>query len=170
MTALFPGSFDPVTLGHTDMIERTAALIDTVVVAVLDNRHKKCLFSADERADLLRRVCAHINNVDVRVYEGLLYELFEQTGSDVVIRGLRNCAEFETEMQYAQAFLKVNARMQTIFMPSKPEHAFVNSSMAREVAAFSGDLRLLLPDVIIDAVRDKFFGRAVDGDNIRFSG
>jgi len=139
-------------------------------VAVLDNRHKKCLFTADERAGLLRLACAHVDNIDVRVYEGLLYEFFEQTGSDVVIRGLRNCAEFESEIQYAQAFLTMNAKMQTIFMPSKPEHAFVNSSMAREVAAFGGDLRLLLPDVIIDAVRDKFFGRAVDGDNIRFSG
>ena len=170
MTALFPGSFDPVTLGHLDIINRAAALFDTVIVAVLENKHKKCLFTSDERASHLRQVCVNIHNAEVRIYDGLLYEFFEQTGSDVVIRGLRNCAEFETEMQYAQAFLKVNAKMQTIFIPSLPEHAFVNSGMAREVAAFNGDLRLLLPDIIISAVRKKCFGRAVDGDNIRFSG
>ena len=165
MTALFPGSFDPVTLGHTDIIDRAAALFDRLVVAVMVNNSKRGAFTADERVRLIEKCVGKHKNVEERSYDGLLIDLFKTSGCSVIVRGLRNCAEFEFETQYAHAFKKTDARMETLFMPSAPERAFISSGMAKEVAAFGGDLHLLLPDVIINEVNEKFFGRAVDGNN-----
>ena len=147
------------------MINRTAVLFDRVIVAVMDNANKKTLFSAEERAGFIKKSAAGLCNVEVCIFSGLLTNFFIKSGSDVIIRGLRNAGEFEHESQYAQAYKKADNKIETLFVPSMPEHAFISSGMAKEAAFFGGDLHLLLPGVIIDDVNEKFFGRAVDGYN-----
>ena len=156
MTALFPGSFDPVTLGHMDIIKRSSAMFDRLIVAVMNNMHKKTAFGIEERVGFLSLSVKGIKNVEVREYSGLLTDFFISSKADVIIRGLRSPAEFDHEMQYAQAFKKVNDKIETLFLPALPEHMFVSSSMAKEAALFGGDLQMLVPGGIIKDIQQKF--------------
>ena len=156
MTALFPGSFDPVTLGHIDIIVRASKLFDFLIVAVMNNANKKTVFNIDERVGFVKKSIANITNAEVRVFSGLLTDFFMITKSDIIIRGLRGGAEFEHEVQYARAYKKINDCIETLYIPSNPEHSFISSGMAREAAVFGGDLHLLLPNVIIKEVNQKF--------------
>jgi len=157
LTALFPGSFDPVTLGHADIIGRASRLFDELIVAVMDNANKKTSFTADERVRFIERSVGDLPNVKVLKYSGLLSDCFLMSGSDIIIRGLRSCAEFERELDYARAFCASDRRVETLFIPSDPRYAFISSSMSKEAAVFGGDLHLLLPDGIIVDVCEKFF-------------
>ena len=158
MTALFPGSFDPVTLGHIDIIHRASKLFDILIVAVMNNALKKTTFTIQERLHFLQKTTASFPNVEICDFSGLLVDFYKLKNCSVIIRGLRNCMEFEHEMQYAGAFKKIDKQIETCFLPSAPEHTFISSSMAKEAAVFGGDLQILLSDVIIDDVKKKFRG------------
>ena len=159
MTALFPGSFDPVTLGHMDIIKRASGIFDKLIVAVLNNPSKKTVFSVDERLKFLSLSAGELPNVEISEFSGLLTDFFVISNSSVIIRGLRNVSEYEHELQYALAYTTMDKKIETLFMPSSPEHIFISSGMVKETASFGGNLGLLVPDVIINKIKEKFYGK-----------
>ena len=148
-TAVCPGSFDPVTYGHLDVISRTAALVDHLVVAVGRNAGKQALFSADERAEMLRETCAGWANVAVEQLDGLLVDFCTARGITVVAKGLRGAADTDYEVQMAQLNRRL-ARVDTVLVPTAPELAFVSSTRVRELAAYGGDLSSLVPPAVAE--------------------
>ena len=153
-TAACPGSFDPVTLGHLDVIGRTAALVDDVVVAVGRNASKRSLFSADERVAMLREVCAPWPNVTVELLDGLLVDFCTSRGITVVGKGLRSAADTDYEVQMAQLNRRLSG-VDTLFLPTSPELSFVSSTRVRELAAYGADLSALVPPAVAERTRAK---------------
>ncbi len=154
--ALIPGSFDPVTFGHLDVIERTARLFDNVLVAAVGNPGKAPpLFSLDERQAMLAEVTAHLANVEIGAFEGLLVDFALAHGVEAIVKGLRAVSDFDFELQMAQ----VNERMSgiaTVFFPTAPEHSFLSSSLVREVARFGGDVSAMVPAPIAQRLKERF--------------
>jgi len=154
--ALIPGSFDPVTFGHLDVIERTARLFDSVLVAAVGNPGKAPpLFSLDERQAMLAEVTAHLANVEIGAFEGLLVDFALAHGVEAIVKGLRAVSDFDFELQMAQ----VNERMSgiaTVFFPTAPEHSFLSSSLVREVARFGGDVSTMVPGPIAHRLKERF--------------
>jgi len=154
--ALIPGSFDPVTFGHLDVIERTARLFDSVLVAAVGNPGKAPpLFSLDERQAMLAEVTAHLANVEIGAFEGLLVDFALAHGVEAIVKGLRAVSDFDFELQMAQ----VNERMSgiaTVFFPTAPEHSFLSSSLVREVARFGGDVSAMVPAPIAQRLKERF--------------
>ena len=153
--AVCPGSFDPVTHGHLDVIGRAARLFDEVVVAVGVNPSKSRLFTPDERLDMLRRACADWDNVRVEGFTGLLTDFCAAEGVDAIVKGLRAVSDFDYELQMAQ----MNASLtdvETVFMPTSPEWSFLASSLVKEVARFGGDVSGLVPDFVHAALTSRF--------------
>ena len=154
--ALIPGSFDPVTFGHLDVIERTARLFDSVLVAAVGNPGKAPpLFSLDERQAMLAEVTAHLGNVEIGAFEGLLVDFALAHGVEAIVKGLRAVSDFDFELQMAQ----VNERMSgiaTVFFPTAPEHSFLSSSLVREVARFGGDVSAMVPVPIAQRLKERF--------------
>ncbi|MEI5675861.1 MULTISPECIES: pantetheine-phosphate adenylyltransferase [unclassified Nocardioides] len=145
--AVCPGSFDPVTNGHIDIIERAATLFDEVVVAVGVNASKNRLFSPDERMDMLSQACAGFANVTVAGFTGLLTTFCEERGIHAIVKGLRAVSDFDYELQMAQ----MNASLtdvETVFVPTSPEYSFLASSLVKEVASFGGDVSSLVPGFV----------------------
>jgi len=145
--AVCPGSFDPVTNGHIDIIERAASLFDEVVVAVGVNVSKKRLFSAEERMDMLEQACAGFANVSVAGFSGLLTTFCEERGIHAIVKGLRAVSDFDYELQMAQ----MNASLtdvETVFVPTSPEYSFLASSLVKEVATYGGDVSSLIPGFV----------------------
>ena len=155
-TALIPGSFDPVTFGHLDVIERTSRLFDRVLVAAVGNPGKApALFTLDERQAMLAEVTAHLDNVEIDAFEGLLVDFALPHGVDAIVKGLRAVSDFDYELQMAQ----VNERMSgiaTLFLPTAPEHSFLSSSLVREVARFGGDVSSMVPAPIAQRLKERF--------------
>lgn len=151
--ACCPGSFDPVTNGHLDIIERATDLFDEVIVAVVENPSKAPLFTISERVELLREVTSHLEGVKVASFRGLLVDFCRQQGAGVIVKGLRAVTDFDYEMQQAQ----MNARMgvDTAFMATNPEYSYLSSSLMREVVSLGGEIEGLLPDVVLDQLREK---------------
>ena len=154
--ALIPGSFDPVTFGHLDVIERTAKLFDHVLVAAVGNPSKtRPLFSLDERKAMLAEVTAHCANVEIGAFEGLLVDYALAHGVDAFVKGLRAVSDFDVELQMAQ----MNERMSgiaTLFFPTAPEHSFLSSSLVREVARFGGDVSSMVPAPVAQRLKERF--------------
>ncbi|MGI8807439.1 MAG: pantetheine-phosphate adenylyltransferase [Acidimicrobiales bacterium] len=154
--ALIPGSFDPVTFGHLDVIERTARLFDQVLVAAVGNPGKAPpLFGLDERQAMLAEVTAHLDNVEIGAFEGLLVDYALAQGVEAIVKGLRAVSDFDFELQMAQ----VNERMSgiaTVFFPTAPEHSFLSSSLVREVARFGGDVSAMVPAPIAQRLKERF--------------
>jgi len=154
--ALIPGSFDPVTFGHLDVIERTARLFDHVIVAAIGNPGKAApLFSLDERQTMLAEVTAHLPSVDIAAFDGLLVDFAMARGVDAIVKGLRAVSDFDFELQMAQ----VNERLSgiaTVFFPTAPEHSFLSSSLVREVARFGGDVSSMVPAPIAQRLKERF--------------
>ena len=154
--ALIPGSFDPVTCGHLDVIERTARLFDHVVVAAVGNPGKAPpLFSLAERQEMLAEVTGHLPNVSIDAFEGLLVDFAIANGVQAIVKGLRAVSDFDFELQMAQ----VNERMSgiaTVFFPTAPEHSFLSSSLVREVARFGGDVSSMVPAPIAQRLKERF--------------
>ena len=154
--ALIPGSFDPVTFGHLDVIERTARLFDHVIVAAVGNPGKAPpLFSLEQRQTMLAEVTAHIPEVDIAAFEGLLVDFALAHGVDAIVKGLRAVSDFDFELQMAQ----VNERMSgipTLFFPTAPEHSFLSSSLVREVARFGGDVSSMVPARVAQRLKERF--------------
>jgi len=154
--ALIPGSFDPVTFGHLDVIERTARLFDHVIVAAIGNPGKAPpLFSLDERRLMLSEVTAHLPHVDIGTFDGLLVDFALARGVDAIVKGLRAVSDFDFELQMAQ----VNERLSgiaTVFFPTAPEHSFLSSSLVREVARFGGDVSSMVPAPIAQRLKERY--------------
>ena len=154
--ALIPGSFDPVTFGHLDVIERTARLFDHVLVAAVGNPRKATpLFSLEERQAMLAEVTAHLDNVEIGSFDGLLVDFAMANGVQAIVKGLRAVSDFDVELQMAQ----MNERMSgiaTVFFPTAPEHSFLSSSLVREVARFGGDVSSMVPAPVAQRLKERF--------------
>jgi pantetheine-phosphate adenylyltransferase len=159
LTALCPGTFDPVTNGHLDIIERAGQRFDAVVVGVLDNPAKDPLFSAEERVQMLKEVTGGVPNVSVVSFGGLLVESAKTLGADVVVKGLRAVTDFEYEIQMAQMNYAL-AGVETLFMTTGPQWSFVSSSLVKEVARFGGDVGELVPPLVAERLRERLRGGA----------
>lgn len=142
---IFPGSFDPATRGHEDLIRRAAALCDTLVVAVLINPDKKCMLPLKKRVELLQTLCADIPNARVESYNGLLVDLVRDMGASAVVRGARSSAEMEVELPWAAFNRVLNPDFEAVYLPARPELRDVSSSMVRQLAAFGGDITPFVP-------------------------
>lgn len=153
---IYPGSFDPVTLGHLDIIERAAKLVDTLVIGVLNNSAKCPLFSAQERVDMIKLVTSHIPNVMVEAFDGLLVDFAKEKNAGIIVRGLRAVTDFEYELQMAQTNSKISPSVDTIFLTTNVEYAYLSSSVVREIAKYGGDISHFLPKDIIALVYDKY--------------
>ncbi len=157
LTALCPGTFDPVTNGHLDIIERAARRFDALVVGVLDNPAKQPLFTAEERVGLLKEAAGSLPNVTVEAFSGLLVEYANRRGADVVVKGLRAVTDFEFEIQMAQMNHRL-AGVETFFMTTSPQWSFLSSSLVKEVARFGGDVTGLVPAPVAERLADKLQG------------
>ena len=158
--AVCPGSFDPVTHGHLDIVGRAAQLFDEVVVAVGVNASKKRLFSPDERMAMLRRACEPWDNVRVDSFAGLLTDFCREHDVHAIVKGLRAVSDFDYELQMAQMNASLT-EVETVFMPTSPEWSFLASSLVKEIAQFGGDVSGLVPEFVNQALIERF---AADGD------
>ena len=157
-TVIYPGSFDPVTLGHLQVIRRAAKMFDKVIVAVLINSSKTPTFSVDERMDLLRQVTADLENVEIAGFDGLLAEYARERGVNAIVKGLRAVSDFEYEFQMAIANKKLNPDLETIFITADSDMMYLSSSMVREIGSMGGDIRNFVPE----CVHDRIVGRLRD--------
>lgn len=153
---VYPGSFDPVTMGHLDVIERAAALFDEVIVAVMHNVNKRGCFPVEQRMALIEQAAARLPNVRVDKWDGLLVDYVRQSGACAVVRGLRAVSDFESEMTMAQVNAQLLPGMETLFLMTKPEHACISSSVVREAASFGADIRAFVPACIAGEVTAHF--------------
>jgi pantetheine-phosphate adenylyltransferase len=160
--AACPGSFDPVTNGHIDIIARASVLFDEVVVAVGVNKSKNRLFSPEERMDMLREVIVPYPNVVVDGFTGLLTDFCKERGIVAIVKGLRAVSDFDYELQMAQMNSSLSG-IETVFVPTSPEWSFLASSLVKEVAAFGGDVSKLVPPIVLDRLGPRLAERAVQG-------
>ena len=151
--AVCPGSFDPITKGHLDIIRRAAALFDEVTVVVLVNPAKNCTFSLEERLDFIRRVTADIPNVKADSFSGLLVDYMEQHGAHAIVKGLRAVSDFEYEFQMSLTNKKLNPKVETLFLNTSQEYMFLSSSIVKQIAEFGGDISEFIPAEILDDIR-----------------
>ncbi|MCF0146380.1 MAG: pantetheine-phosphate adenylyltransferase [Eubacterium sp.] len=156
--AAYPGTFDPVTYGHLDIIRRAAHLYDKVVIGVLRNSSKTPLFSVTERVNILTEATKDIPNVEVISFYGLAVEFAEEVGAKVLVRGLRLVSDFEYESQIAQTNRKLAPEIDTTFLFTSLQYSYVSSSIVREVAAYDGDISGFVPDFVASAIADKIKG------------
>ncbi len=154
-TAIYPGSFDPVTKGHLDIIARAAKTTDTLIVAVLNNGAKNSLFSVEERVKMLEEETAHLPNVTVRSFNGLLVDFAKECDANMIIRGLRAITDFEYELQMAQTNRILNHNIDTFFLTAGLEYAYLSSSTVKEVARFGGDLSAFVTPNVAAKVMQK---------------
>ena len=153
--AIYPGSFDPVTLGHLDIINRASRTVGELIVGVLNNGGKTPLFSIEERVNMLKEVTGDLPNVKVMSFSGLLVDFAKHTQATVIVRGLRAISDFEYELQMAQTNRKLNPDVDTMFLATSLEYAYLSSTTVKEVASFGGDLREFVPECIIGEIRQK---------------
>lgn len=153
-TVICPGSFDPVTMGHLDIIRRSAKMFDKVLVVVMTNYHKRntYVFSADERVDLLKRCTRDMENVEVEQYDGLLAEYARQKNAVAVVKGIRAVSDFEYEFQQALTNKKLNSELETIFVTTTAENMFLSSSVVKQVCELGGDISNFVPEEIRDDI------------------
>lgn len=152
---LYPGTFDPVTRGHLDIIERSAKIVDKLVIGVLPNQAKHPWFSVEERMQLLKKCTAHIPNVVVESFDGLTVDFGKQLGASIIVRGLRAITDFEYELQIAQINHRLNPDIDTIFFTTSVEYSYVSSSIVKEIASYGGDISGFVCAEIIDDIYNK---------------
>ena len=155
-TVVCPGSFDPVTNGHLDIIERASALFDRVLVVVMVNAAKNPLFSTEQRVDMLRRSTAHLDNVTVDSYEGLLASYAKQQGATVIVKGLRALSDFEYEFQMALTNRELNHSLETVFLTATDDKMYLSSSLVKQVAQYGEDVSAFVPACILEDIQEKF--------------
>lgn len=153
--AIYPGSFDPVTLGHFDIIKRSAAMFDHVIIGVLNNTAKTPLFSLEERVNMLRDTVLDLDNVSVESFQGLLVDFARIKKSNTIIRGLRALTDFDLEMQMAQSNRTVAPDIDTVFLSTSVQYSYLSSSIVKEYARYNVDLREFVPDCVISKLMDK---------------
>ena len=154
-TAIYPGSFDPVTLGHFDIIKRSSEIFDQVIVGVLCNNAKSPLFSVEERVKMLEDVTSYLPNVEVRAFGGLLVDFVHQCQADVIVRGLRAITDFEYELQMAQTNRVIAPDIDTIFLTTNLKYSYLSSSIVKEIAGYQGDISEFLHPAVAEKVREK---------------
>ena len=154
--AIYPGSFDPVTFGHLDMIKRSAAIMDELIVGVLNNSAKNSLFSVDERVSMLKELTKDIPNVTVDFFDGLLVDYMKKSGATIIVRGLRAVTDFEYELQIAQTNHVEYPEAETIFLTTNLNYSYLSSSIVREFAAYGGDISNFVPPQFIDRIYEKY--------------
>lgn len=154
--AICPGSFDPPTNGHVDVIERAGRHFERVVVSVVENRDKSPLFTQDERVDLLKQVLGHLDNIEIVSYTGLLVDLARSAGASVIVKGLRALSDVERELQMAQMNAGLFRDVDTMFITTDPRWSFVSSSGVKEVAAYGGNVAGLVPEPVNRALKKRF--------------
>ncbi len=153
--AVCPGSFDPVTLGHIDIFERASAMFDEIIISVFHNPGKdKAMFSMDERVEMLREATKHIPNVRVTGFSGLLNEFCRKEGAFFIVRGLRAFTDFEYEFQRALLIKKIDNELETVFIMTNAKYSFVSSSGVRELSAFGGQIKDLVPECVEERIRN----------------
>ena len=158
-TAIYPGSFDPITLGHLNIIRRAARIFDKVAVCVMVNSAKAPMFTLDERVELVERVVARLKNVEVCASEGLLAEFVRRYERPVLVKGLRAVSDFEYEVQMALINRQLNHTLDTVFLPSSGKYTYISSSVVKEMAKYGAELRELVPREILDDVINRANGR-----------
>lgn len=158
MKAVYPGSFDPVTYGHLDIIKRASEKVEHLVVAVLNNSAKKNTFSLEERIELLKEVTKDINNVEIDSFQGLLTDYTKKKKCTSVIRGLRVVSDYEYEMQMALVNKKLNDEIETFFMASSAKYGYLSSSIVKEIVNLGGDISCFVPSVVEIALKNKYKG------------
>lgn len=154
--AIYPGSFDPVTFGHLDMIERSAKMVDELMVSVLNNSAKNPLFSVKERVSMLEEITSYLPNVKVTSFDGLLIDHAKEMEASIIIRGLRAVTDFEYELQLAQTNRIVNPNVDTVFLTTSLEYAYLSSTIVKEVASYGGDISHFVPEKLIDRIYEKY--------------
>jgi pantetheine-phosphate adenylyltransferase len=159
LTALCPGTFDPVTNGHLDIIERASQTFEAVVVAVLENPAKRPMFTVEERLAMLEKACSAMSGVEVASFDGLLVDFARARDHAVIVKGLRAVTDYEFEIQMAQMNHRL-AGVETLFMPTNPSWSFLSSSLVKEVARFGGDVEGLVPDEVRSRLRERMGGEA----------
>lgn len=154
--AVYPGSFDPITNGHLDIIERASRIYDKVIVGVLNNASKTPLFTAEERREQISGVISGFDNVEVDVFDGLLVDFVKSKRASVIVKGLRTVADFEYEFQMALLNKALNPEYETVFLMTDSKYSYISSSMVKELAGFNGDLTGLVPCEIIEKIKQKY--------------
>ena len=154
--AVYPGSFDPITNGHLDIIERACKIFDKLVVGVLNNKNKKPRFTSDERVMLIKKVTSHIPNVETASFDGLLVDFAREHDASVIIKGLRTVNDFEYEFQMALLNKTLDNDCETMFMMTNSKYSYISSSMVNALAGYKGDLAGLVPTDIIQYIKDKY--------------
>ena len=154
-TAIYPGSFDPVTLGHYDIIERSSQIFDRLIVGVLNNSAKSPLFSVEERVKMLKDVTKELPNVEIKSFDGLLIDFARENQAQVIVRGLRAVTDFEYELQMAQTNHKMEPEIETIFLTTSLDYSYLSSTTVKEVAAFGGDISQFVPEFVADCMKEK---------------
>lgn len=153
--AVYPGSFDPITYGHIDIIKRASKLFDNVIVAVLNNPLKTPLFNTEERINMIKRATAGMKNVEVDSFSGLLIHYVDRRGANAVVKGLRAVSDFEYELQMALMNRKLNKNVETVFMMTSSEYSFLSSSLVKEVSRLGGCVNELVPDYVVKKLLEK---------------
>jgi pantetheine-phosphate adenylyltransferase len=164
--AVYPGSFDPVTFGHLDIVERGARIFDKVIIAVMHNPQKNPLFHVEERKDLIRRAVEHLPNVEVDSFPGLLVDYMRNRKAKVIIKGLRAVSDFESELQMASMNKHMYNEVETFFLPTSSKYSYLSSSIIKEIARHEGPIHDFVPPHVEQAIREKFrsmFGTGKEG-------
>lgn len=154
--AIYPGSFDPLTLGHIDMIERSSQIVDELVVGVLNNSAKNSLFSLEERVSMIKEMTDSMNNVTVASFDGLLVDYMKEIGATIIVRGLRAVTDFEYELQIAQTNHVENPDVETIFLTTSLQYSYLSSTIVKEFASYGGDISKFVPARFIDRIYQKY--------------
>ena len=154
--AIYPGSFDPLTLGHLDIIERSGRIVDELVVGVLNNSAKNSLFSLDERVSMIKEMTDSMPNVTVTSFNGLLVDYMREIDATIIVRGLRAVTDFEYELQIAQTNHVENPEVETIFLTTSLQYSYLSSTIVKEFASYGGDLSKFVPARFIDRIYDKY--------------
>lgn len=150
---MYPGSFDPITNGHLDLIKRASKIFDKVTVAILINSSKKSMFSCEERVELIKKCVADIDNVEVKTFSGLLVDFMKQENAKIIIKGLRAVSDYEYELQMGLMNKRLNSNIETMFMMASSEYSYLSSSIIKEVARYDGNIEGLIPSCILDIVK-----------------
>ena len=155
LRAIYPGSFDPVTFGHLDIMTRACNIVDELIIGVLRNKAKMPLFSVEEHVKMLEEVTCNLPNVRIIPFEGLLVDFAKKMDAKVVIRGLRAITDFEYELQMAQTNQKLQSDIETLFLTTSLDYSYLSSTTVKEVAAFGGDISQFVPEAVADRMKDK---------------